>query len=593
MPFIKDNSAEPLNPQELKASKAATKAGGFFQRLGEDLRKRKQNIGNDFGMVSRGEITPLEYKVRGAGQIAGGVGDVIGRTVGAVAKAGFKNLLTTDAQNIAKSGASYVANSPVGRAAIQGAGKVAQGWNQFEEAAPRTAAVVGAVGNIASVLPQAKGVQLTGREALRTGKDAAGVLSSVRAVGLPEKAAKAVGQIVQGKKKDVSTAMQVLSRVDTKNVKSYGDLTNAVRSNTTALSQAMDEVLLKDQTKRNLSQLSKVQDVGGTKVSTNYVSQALAHLRELYESSNDPVAAQRIANLTQKANTEGLTVKELNDIAKQYGSEYGEKAFTKLGEPRTSVNAVAYENTRSGVKETLRELLPDDTARKLDKQISENIRVETLAKNMEERVNKLMQTVNERGLIEKAGSVVGKAVDLATLNSVSGFLGGVLKQSNVGLKTMNALDLESALKKNLKIIQEAEKAVKEGDFIPKSLIGKGLKKMKGKGGLNLQDISRSGVNFSEKEWQKLNNSAFIEALKDYGKKTKEMLEKAKTSPRINLDTINRLESQMDDVKAAQKMRGSLTPEAAKLWDDRFKKIGVDFNEYYSLPQGLKMKEKVR
>lgn len=592
MPFVPDNSVPQLNKEELKATKAAKRAGGFFQRLNDSLAKRKSNVMSEAKNYASGNITKPEYYLRGTGQVAGAVGDVAGAAITAGAKAGF-GLLSKENQGKAKEFGSLLASSKPGKMAMAGLGAVGEGWNRFEQAAPRAAANVAAVGNIASVVPVGKGAQIAGREALRAGLDTKDIVSRIGSYKLPEQASRAVGQIVQGKTKDIKPALNVLSRIDTKKVKSYADLKKSINENTKSLTVAMDEVLSKDQTKRTLDQLNKVQKVGDTEVSTNYIATALAHLRELYENSNDPVSAQKIVNLTQKAETEGLTVKEMNDIAKQYGSEYGEKAFTKLGEPRTSVNAVGYENTRKGVKETMRELLPDDTARELDKKISENIRVEELAKTMEERANKLLQTVNERGILEKAGGLIGKAIDIASLHSVSGFLGGIAKQSNVGLKTMNALDLEKAIQKNLDIIKKAQETIEKGKFTPRSFTGKTLQKMKGKGGMNIQDITRSGLDMTEKEWTKLNNSAFMEALKDYGRKLEEKLKKARNSPKINLDTLNRLESAMDDVAAAKKAKGSLSPEAAKLWSEKFKKLGIDFDEYYSLPEAVKMKEKVR
>ena len=86
MPFIQDNSVQPLNPQERKAATAAKKAGGFFQRLGEDLNKRKQNVMSDAKEFSQGKISSQEYRVRGAGQVAGGFTDVVGNVVGTAAK---------------------------------------------------------------------------------------------------------------------------------------------------------------------------------------------------------------------------------------------------------------------------------------------------------------------------------------------------------------------------------------------------------------------------------------------------------------------------------------------------------------------------
>jgi len=310
--------------------------------------------------------------------------------------------------------------------------------------------------------------------------------------GVPRDVSSAVGKVIQGKTKDIKPALATLSRVDTKGVKDYTGLKKAINDNTKVLVGTMDEILSKDQSARSFGQLVKVSDVGGKKVASNYVKTSLEHLQELYSKSNDPVNAQRIANTIEKGDVSGLTLKEINDIAKEYGNEFGKKAFSVTGEPRTTINAVNYENTRKGVKETVRGFLPDDAARGVDKSLSENIQTEELVGKMVEKVNRLKQVIEERGIVQKGASVVGKLLDTLSGHSISGLAGGILRQSNVGLKTLNSLDIQKNLTKNLQIIKAIEKAVKSvkpggelklpGDFL--------LKNMKGKGGLSIQDVSK-------------------------------------------------------------------------------------------------------
>ena len=304
--------------------------------------------------------------------------------------------------------------------------------------------------------------------ALGTAVSAAGgavkYLSDKRLDKLPDSAKTAVGQIVQGKTKDVEPAIRVLSQVETKGIKKYSDLSTRLDDNMKALNTAMDDVLSSDKTSRTLDQLAETSTVGGKKVSENYVKKALDGLDELYSDSSDPKNAQRIKNLIEKSSTEGLTVKELNDIAKEYGTEFGNKAFGKTGEPRTSVNAVAYENVRKGVKDTLRNLLPDDKAKLIDKNLSEHINTKELVQKMEEKVNALSQKVSDRGLIEKVGRLTGKTVDVATGGFVKGALTSFIP-SNVGKKVMNSLDLEKNLSKNLKLIEKADKLIGNETFV--------------------------------------------------------------------------------------------------------------------------------
>lgn len=511
MPFIPDNQAKPLDKRELQAMKSAKKAGGFFQRLSDSMKETTPQVGQQLMQRGKniqqstsyqGPAAPLVRRVNApihtAGQLAGGVSDI----VGGAAKVGYKSLVNEDRQQGIKDLLYKGANTSGGQMTLGGVQKVAEGYGKFKKAAPETAKLVEDAGNILSVIPIGKGSSVAGRETLKVSRDVVNASKYVASqVDDPAKqllkAERAVGQIVQGKKKDIAPALRVLSSIDTKGAKTYADVRQAIDTNLGNLGKAMDEVLSKDTAPRLLQNLEKVSDVGGVKVSTNYVKQALDHLGELYAGSNDAVQAQAIKNLVKKAETSGLTVKEINEIAKQYGSEFGQKAFSKLGEARTTVNAVAYENTRKGVKDTLRGLLPDETAKKLDKQISEHIQTQELVKRMEEATQKLLQRVNERGVVQQVGSVAGKVVDAVSLNSISGFLGGVLKQSNVGLKSMNALDLQAALRRNIEIIERAAKSKNPLKFNPESETGKFMKSLKGKGGLNLNDVSGGKKGYSD------------------------------------------------------------------------------------------------
>ena len=281
---------------------------------------------------------------------------------------------------------------------------------------------------------------------------------------LPEKAKKAVGQIIQGKTKDVKPALRVLNQIDPTNISTYKDLSSHLDENVKLLGSTMDSVLSKDTTARKLSQLQKVSTVGGKQVKSNYVKEALNGLDELYSSSSDPENAQRIKNLIEKSNKSGITVKEINDIAKEYGGVFGDKAFSKsTGDALTSVNATAYENVRKGVKNTLRGLLPDNQAKLIDSNLSDHIQTKKLVDKMVEKANTLSQKVDERGLIEKVGRITGKTVDLASGGFLKGTVGALIP-SNAGNKSLNSLGLEGNLAKNLKLIDKADTLIDNSKF---------------------------------------------------------------------------------------------------------------------------------
>jgi hypothetical protein len=149
-----------------------------------------------------------------------------------------------------------------------------------------------------------------------------------------------------------------------------------------------------------------------------------------------------------------LTRKEVNDISRVYGQEFGSKAFGKTGEPLTSTNAQAFETTRSGLKGVARQGLGGPEAQAIDGKLSALYDTRKLVDRNAEAVTKLQRRIQERGLVEKAGYYVAKYADVLTGGTIRGFVGGVLPRG-AGYKTMNALDIEAALRDNLDVIEKA------------------------------------------------------------------------------------------------------------------------------------------
>lgn len=267
------------------------------------------------------------------------------------------------------------------------------------------------------------------------------------------------GKIVQGDTAESKVAAQVLPQIDTTGVKTYADLSEALQKQIKANLQQVDEAFGKKTETVKLADLEQTHGAGegveGVKI--NYVKEALSGLQELYSKTKDPKNQARIEALTSKAEKDGLTPAEINQVAREYGTEFGSKAFSKRsGDPLTSVNAQAYENIRSGVKETARGFLEGDEAGALDKNTSSMIKVKGLVDTMKEKVNALEQRVVKRGVFEKVGRALGQVVDVATMGSLKSFVQKLFFPSNVGLKTMNSIDMEEQLSKNLEMLKKLE-----------------------------------------------------------------------------------------------------------------------------------------
>ena len=304
-----------------------------------------------------------------------------------------------------------------------------------------------------------KGVEATGKgiDAVQNKLSSMAETSAEKAQTGAEKAA---GQITQGKISQAKTSAKVLANpaLDTTGVKTYNDLSDSLQAHINNLKAAVDTEYEKNPMPIKLEDLSQNLKSGETTAQANYVKDALGQLKELYTKTNDPLSAAKIEDLTTKAINEGLTPKEINDLSRQYGNEFGDKAFSKTGDPLTSVNAQNFENTRSGIKDTARNLLQDDTAKSLDKNMSDAIQTKQLVDKVAEKVNALTERVKERGVIEKFGRLLGKGVDMATFGGPRAFIMKWLFPSNIGLKTLNSLDLQDLLSKNLEKVQQLEAA---------------------------------------------------------------------------------------------------------------------------------------
>lgn len=271
------------------------------------------------------------------------------------------------------------------------------------------------------------------------------------------------GKILQGTEQEAATGAKVLARTNLEGVKTYTDLSKKLDESIKSDLSKVDAEYATSKTKTKLADLKRevTSESGGAsaKASINYVQEALRNLQELYFKTKDPASEARIKALTAQAKRQGLTADDINKIAREYGTEFGSKAFSaRTGDPLTSVNAQAFENIRTGLKDTARGFLESDEAKALDKGVSETLRVKKLVDTMAEKVNKLEQRVVKRNIVEKVARGVGIAVDVLTAGALKAFVQKLFFPSNVGLKTLNSLDLEGQLSGNINTLKRLEGA---------------------------------------------------------------------------------------------------------------------------------------
>lgn len=402
-------------------------------------------------------------------------------------------------------------------------GKVAEGASLL--AKPLLGRAGGKIaGNIASGLLGGYGVDVgtnlsggaTGPEALKPGLGTA-LGGAIPALPLIPKALRgataafkppvptpfeAAGQITQLPDKATEVALRTLKNIDTTGVKTYRDLAKVLQENVDYNKKFVDREFesLKDKprTLKDFTQTNTVK-VGKKTISAkqNIVKDALRGLQQAYTASAQPEDALRIRALAQRAKTTGLTAKEVNDLAREYGTEFKAKGFSKFGEALTTTSDRAFENTRSGLKDLARSRLKSKEAVAADKEISDQLNTKKMVEKMADRVEKLGNRIQKRGLVERISRELGKYVDLATFGGPKAFITKLLFPSNVGLKTGNALDFQERLSKNLSLIQEIEHAP---DGLAARLIAQLMKKTEGLTG-SLSKIRTPGDALIERSQQ--------------------------------------------------------------------------------------------
>lgn len=293
-------------------------------------------------------------------------------------------------------------------------------------------------------------------------------LAERRVASLTKEAAKVddlTGKIVQGETSDIQSAKNALRDVDTTQIKTYDDLSSALNDKVAGLSSKLDKELAKSPVHNEplkLADWDRTIKVGDEIVSHNYVDDAFRQLREHYSKINDVVNLKKIEQLMQKAEKEGITIQEVNDLAREHGNNLN--AYNANGQLASGLTKQAVENTRRGLKSTAREAFGNDTFKEIDSAITDTIRTRDLVKDQVEAVNKLTQKIQPRSWGQEVGRWIAAAANTLGMNSPKGFVEYFLGRGT-GLKTLNALDLEKQLQKNLINLQKALNATSEKDAI--------------------------------------------------------------------------------------------------------------------------------
>ncbi len=264
-----------------------------------------------------------------------------------------------------------------------------------------------------------------------------------------------VGQVAQGKTGDIPSFTEGLKNIDTSNVKTYQDLNNVSAKSISDEAKLQDSTLSKDAGLHKLADLEQTTGTGTSAVKTNYVQDALTQLKEFYTKTSDAQGLVKVNQWLEKATGDGLSVKDMNDIARTHGSDLN--AYNANGELATGLTKQAAENTRIGLKDTIKSSISDPAIRDQfsasDSKMSDSYTVKDLSQKMAEKVNTLTQRLQKPNILQKIGSLFGKATRITGVGDFAQKLLGIDKVP--GATTLNPVELEAKLSKNLARIEKA------------------------------------------------------------------------------------------------------------------------------------------
>ena len=278
---------------------------------------------------------------------------------------------------------------------------------------------------------------------------------------------KLAGRILQpakGRTKQATDIIKTLRDTDLSNVKNFDDLADVTGAKKNLLVEQVDNILAQNPNKYTLDNLAITQKTNTGQVATKYVDRAIEDLAKNYKATGDDVALSNVSDMLSRVGADGISAKEVNDLAREYGRVFSSRSFKANGDLMNSIGATAWETNRKGIKDTARNLMPDANLKELDSEISKLITAEERFKQLNELANVAKNKLQQLPLGGKLLSKAIEVMDTLSFGGVQGITSALRKQSGIaGKKFDDILQLEKMLEKNLGKLQEAMEVI---DAVP-------------------------------------------------------------------------------------------------------------------------------
>ncbi len=276
-----------------------------------------------------------------------------------------------------------------------------------------------------------------------------------------ERINKLAGRVNQGAKKDIAPtikATELITPEEVQSINTYDDLSNVMNKKLAETGAKQDAILSSNTETYRLPKLNVKS--GDTQI--NWVNQMLNGMKEFYAKTKDYDNLGKVSALKEKALTDGLTVKEINDLARMHSHDMS--SYNANSELASGISKVANENIRKGVKNTVKNLVDDPQYKALDKDFEIIFNTKKLAQKNYDNFLKSQNRIKDEGFLRKYGVKTAEVINQISRGYISGFVSGfVPKGAGMRLNTSHGMGID--LSKNL---QELHSLVNK-DLPPKVL----------------------------------------------------------------------------------------------------------------------------
>lgn len=251
--------------------------------------------------------------------------------------------------------------------------------------------------------------------------------------------------------KDLDFFKRGLDKIDATQIDSYKDLSKAFDEKIWAMSRQIDDILPSEW-------VFKLKDLTTTvgKRKTNFVEWAIDDLKKVWTKENDLELLSKVDDLEDIVK---WSDRDINDLARFYGTKFKKKSFGKTGEPLSSVSAARFENNRTWLKNLVRDKTHNAVAKELDGQISELFTAKGLSDDMAKKVQALFNKTIHRWPLAWLWAKTVQLVNAMSWGAIWGALWALWIQSNIGKKTLDVLSIQKNLNKTLKTIKRMDEAL--------------------------------------------------------------------------------------------------------------------------------------